>query len=94
MATPDSTSPRSISPEDRAAHLRRRNREIFAAWDQRRRIIEAPFLALGVNIYGRSYTWAGVLIEHDDNPGRRRTIQTADVTDTLSLDELIDMAAQ
>ena len=32
------------------------------ARQRRREIVEAPFLALGVRTFGRSYPWAGVLI--------------------------------
>lgn len=45
----------------------------------RRRIIDAPFLALGVHNYGRSYPWAGVLIEREliESSTRRRSTEGA-----------------
>jgi hypothetical protein len=32
---------------------------------ERRRLIEAPFSALGVHRFGHSYPWSGVLVERD-----------------------------
>lgn len=39
-----------------------RRRQIVIERGRRRRLIEAPFNALGVRLFGRSYLWAGVLI--------------------------------
>lgn len=39
---------------------------------QRRRIVTAPFNALGVRRFGTSYPWAGVLMDRDFSPTTSR----------------------
>ncbi len=58
---PRNQTPPSTTSPDRASRLN----QLWADHLKRRRIIKAPFLSLGVNVYGRSYTWAGVLIDRD-----------------------------
>lgn len=61
-----------------------RRRQIAIERGRRRRIVEAPFNALGVRLFGRSYIWAGVLIR-DTVPteGRKTWNVTAEDEETL-----------
>lgn len=47
---------------------------------QRRKLVVAPFNALGVRRFGTSYPWAGVLMDRDFTPSKKTKGGNDDIT--------------